>query len=206
MLKGQKTSKETKLKISKANEGKKRSLEIRQAISKRQLGGKRKPCSEERKRKIGLANSKPKIRVVCITCNKTILRVPYRAKSMRFCSRQCRRGVHSSSWKGGRTKLGDKIRNSEKYKKWRLEVFIRDNFTCLFCKRNKEVSRTLEADHYPMIKAEIMKRWNIKTLEEAFICEKMWDVNNGRTLCRECHKTTPSYLNRWYVDKLLKNV
>lgn len=78
-------------------------------------------------------------------------------------------------WKGGVTKPNDAIRKSTKYRDWRKAVFERDNYTCVFCGVN---GGTLNADH-------------IKSF--AMYPELRLDVNNGRTLCVPCHKTTDSY-------------
>lgn len=35
---------------------------------------------------------------------------------------------------------------------------------------------------------KIQEENNIKTLEDAENCEELWNINNGRTLCRNCHR------------------
>jgi hypothetical protein len=45
----------------------------------------------------------------------------------------------------------------------------------------------LNADHYPILFSEIIRNNNIKNMQKARECEILWDINNGRTLCRECH-------------------
>lgn len=50
---------------------------------------KRKPLSEETKRKIGLANSKPKIKIICKLCGKEFFTYPARANKAKFCSYKC---------------------------------------------------------------------------------------------------------------------
>lgn len=107
-----------------------------------------------------------------------------------------KKGANNHNWKGGVTKLQEKIRKSLKYRQWRSDVFERDNYTCQFCEdRNcKDKKLIINADHIKPF-ALILKENNIKTLEEADICEELWNINNGRTLCLQCHKTTPSYLN-----------
>lgn len=65
--------------------------------------------------------------------------------------------------------------NSPEYKAWRKSVFTRDGFTCQMC-RAKGVY--LEAHH--------VNGW-------AEYPELRFDVSNGQTLCRDCHKLTPNY-------------
>jgi hypothetical protein len=42
--------------------------------------------------------------------------------------------------------------------------------------------------------SEILKEYNVKTLDDAHKCKELWDINNGRTLCINCHKLTDTYL------------
>lgn len=97
-----------------------------------------------------------------------------------FCSRSCsasnKIGDKALNWQGGKTSESDKIRTSKKYKEWRLAVFKRDNYTCLHCGDN--TGGNLEADH-------------IKP--RSIFPELTLDINNGRTLCKDCHKKT----NTW---------
>lgn len=95
-------------------------------------------------------------------------------------------GEHHHNWRGGVTPINEKIRKSPEYKLWRTAVFERDKYTCVWCKRSKEVSRNLNADH-------------IKPF--AFYPELRFAIDNGRTLCVPCHKTTDTYL--WKGQKLL---
>lgn len=94
------------------------------------------------------------------------------------------RGDKSYLWKGGVTTLGFQIRNSFKNRQWRSDVFTKDNFTCQNCGKTHCY---LEAHHIKMFSL-IMKENNIKSLEEALNCEELWNINNGRTLCKECHR------------------
>jgi hypothetical protein len=101
-------------------------------------------------------------------------------------------GEKSPKWKGGRTKLRDHIENHFFYKNWRRSVFQRDDYTCQVCKQR---GGTLNADHiFPFSK--ILDKYNIKSVEDAEACDFLWDLNNGRTLCRPCHKETPTWGNR----------
>jgi len=95
-------------------------------------------------------------------------------------------GENSFHWKGGITPLNEVIRNSTFYKRWRTLVFQRDDFTCGHCLVR---GGKLHAHHLNLF-SDIMKEHNITTLEEALQCEALWDVSNGITLCKKCHKLT----------------
>jgi len=95
-------------------------------------------------------------------------------------------GEKAGHWKGGITSLRNLIRSSNKYKKWRSDVFERDNWTCQTCGNR---GRDIEAHHNKEF-WKILKENNIKTLKQAMKCEELWDLNNGVTLCKECHKLT----------------
>ena len=98
-------------------------------------------------------------------------------------------GKDSPSWKGGITPVNIQIRHCFKYRQWRSDVFTRDNFTCQNC-LSKGVY--LHAHHIKAFSL-IIKENNIKSLEQALNCEELWNINNGMTLCRECHELTDNY-------------
>ena len=95
-----------------------------------------------------------------------------------------KRGKNNPAWKGGISPLETRIRRSFKYRQWRSDVFTRDDFTCQECGDNK--GGNLEAHHIDPF-AEIIRRNKIKTIEQALICEELWNINNGTTLCKDCH-------------------
>lgn len=86
-----------------------------------------------------------------------------------------RRGPLCSNWKGGLTPINKRIRNSLEYAAWRKSVFERDSYTCVICGEN---SKYLNADH-------------IKPF--ALYPELRFVLQNGRTLCVDCHKKTDTY-------------
>lgn len=100
------------------------------------------------------------------------------------------RGDMHPNWKGGLTPVVMGVRNSFMYRQWRSDVFTRDDFTCQICQaRNGNGKKIyLEADHYPNLFSEIFHNNKIQSLEEAYCCEELWDINNGRTLCLGCHQ------------------
>lgn len=88
-------------------------------------------------------------------------------------------GDKNNRWRGGITEESSKIRNSKEYKKWRESVFNRDEYTCQDCGK---IGGYLHAHHIVPFFLSI---------------EKRLDISNGLTLCKECHRKTDSYLNKW---------
>jgi hypothetical protein len=41
--------------------------------------------------------------------------------------------------------------------------------------------------HHVKELAYLLQKYSIKTVCQALECEPLWDLNNGLTLCRECH-------------------
>lgn len=85
------------------------------------------------------------------------------------------KGNRTNLWKGGITGINRLIRSSFEYRLWRESVFKRDNWTCTECgKKGGE----LNADH-------------IKPFSQ--YPELRFAIDNGRTLCINCHKNTPTF-------------
>jgi len=103
-------------------------------------------------------------------------------------------GANNPQWKGGRTALSKLIRTLPEYAKWRCEIFERDNFQCVHCGRRNCVGDKviIHADHIdPLWK--LIEQNSIKSTLDAIQCCALWNTNNGRTLCKECHKLTKTY-------------
>jgi ribosomal protein L40E len=98
------------------------------------------------------------------------------------------RGANSPHWKGGITPTNELLRHSQEYKLWRKAIFERDNHTCVWCgaRNGNGTNVILNADH--------IKRW-------ADFPELRFAIDNGRTLCVPCHKTTDGYKKRNYDKK-----
>ena len=81
-----------------------------------------------------------------------------------------RYGIESHNWKGGVSKVHQKLRSSPEYQAWRTDILKRDDYRCMDC---GERGGTLQADHifsfakYPRLRL---------------------DPLNGQTLCKDCHK------------------
>ena len=118
-------------------------------------------------------------------------------KEMRERSSLAKLGSKNPQWKGGITKGRIKQINTIKYKEWRRQVFERDDYTCLSCKRRNGNGKKviLNADH-------VVPWWKDKN--------KRFDINNGQTLCYQCHlkktkeEMTESWVNQYSCGKVYK--
>lgn len=132
-------------------------------------------------------------------CESIFQTYPYLKDRARFCSKDCRiagscgaipwnkgkkgvmpKGEDHHAWKGGVSR--DKHVGQE-YKDWRAAVFTRDDWTCQTCHARSGAGQTvyLEAHH--------IKSWSQ-------FPELRYEIENGMTLCRECHTLTDNYKNK----------
>lgn len=88
--------------------------------------------------------------------------------------------------------LNNQIRNCQKSKEWKFFILKRDNFTCQLCFKKRSNIVKIHVDHIKPF-SQIKTENNINSLEEAINCSELWDTNNGRVLCVECHKNTETY-------------
>ena len=105
-------------------------------------------------------------------------------QSKETIAKRIKKGEEHYNWKGGITELTKQIRHCFKYRQWRSDIFTRDDFTCQKCSKR---GGWIEVDHYPKQFSIILNENNIKTLNQALDCEELWNINNGRTLCKKCH-------------------
>lgn len=94
-------------------------------------------------------------------------------------------------------KFYKQIRETFKYRQWRSDVFTRDNFTCTQC----NARGYLEADHIKRF-IDIIREYDVKSPDEALNCEELWNINNGRTLCVNCHRETDTWGRKVKVRKM----
>lgn len=79
------------------------------------------------------------------------------------------RGANHYKWKGGVYESESrKFRTTYEFKKWRIDVFKRDNWTCQIC-ASRSYLNAHHKDGY---------NWSV---------ERRTDVSNGVTLCEVCH-------------------
>lgn len=106
--------------------------------------------------------------------------------------KKCYRGELRPAWRGGISRLSSRIRGLPQNRKWQLLCMKRDGFSCVECGIVPKMSNALEVHHKKQF-ALILKENKINSLEDASNCLELWDIDNGETLCRKCHKLTDSY-------------
>lgn len=130
----------------------------------------------------------------CQDCNK---KISYGRKRCKSCARKYQYKINPDSnpmsgkfgdknpnWKGGITKLINKIRNSKQYRLWVKKIFKRDNYTCQVC---YNIGHELNV-HHKIPLSNILILYSITTTKQALKCKLLRDINNGITLCRKHHE------------------
>lgn len=162
----------------------------------------------------GSANCKWKggqVEKTCLICKASFKIDQYRADSANYCRKECadqaKIGLRFSPATEFKTKYGlrnlatikKRIRKCQRYIRWRKQIFVRDGYRCVTCLKQG----TIHADHYPKpfadILASIIEVSGRKNLyKNAMNSKELWDINNGRTLCKGCHYKTPNYGAKQY--------
>jgi hypothetical protein len=93
-------------------------------------------------------------------------------------------GENSSQWKGGISTIKKLIRECAQMYEWKKKVFDRDNYIDWYTGIKGGV---LNVHHIKPI-SKIIKENNIKTMDDAFNCHDLWDMNNGITMSEISHK------------------
>lgn len=130
----------------------------------------------------------------CFICNKKFSHKRYGQKrndTILCCSKKCsdikagetRSGKNHWAWKGGFGRITKPIRSRKKYKEWISFVLKRDNYTCQKCFSKNDI----HAHHIKQLAELVIEYKNIfgelKPNDDFF-----YDINNGLSLCKTCHK------------------
>jgi len=103
---------------------------------------------------------------------------------------------NNHNWQGGRSSLEKLIRNSVKYKQWRVDTYKRDYYTCQVCDYK---GKDLIAHHDTISFNEIYENFlnkntkldpikdKYKLLELAETYKPFWEIDKGITVCKKCH-------------------
>lgn len=137
-------------------------------------------------------NTPKRIVVKCSHCNAEI-KITHRESDLfatHFCDRKCAGkwksenniGENSANWKGGITPKRISIRESTKYKQWRLAIYERDDYTCQCCGNNIGNINAHHIENFANLYNEVD--------------EIIFNHDNGITLCKDCHEEFHSVFGR----------
>lgn len=135
---------------------------------------------KEENKKIGASSPKySQVDVICEWCGKSFKSYKSTASIVRFCSKDCRNSWQSEmmmgekhyNWRGGISKERQLDMARKKYREWRKSIFERDRYTCQICGDNR--GGNLRAHHIKLYSS---------------FPELRYSIENGITLCEECHK------------------
>jgi len=139
-----------------------------------------KKFSEEHKRKLSIAHKgkNPHIWTTESKKKASESRMGIKlSKETRERMSRSRMGNKHWNWQGGKSFIKRYIHHTStlKYNKWRSDVFARDNWICKTCGARSKAGEPvyLEAHH--------IKSW-------AKYPKLRYKIDNGITLCKECHK------------------
>lgn len=131
--------------------------------------------------------------------SKRLIGDAHRGKIVSVETRKKISGENNSQWRGGISPVRKRLYFSLQYQEWRQLVFERDDHTCVFCgHRNATGKRNeINADHIiPMsliLEKLKFEQGSSDLYNKAIKYQELWDINNGRTLCIDCHKRTDTY-------------
>jgi len=114
-------------------------------------------------------------------------------------------GENHYNWKGGVTNFNKEIRNFIKSIAWGDKVFKIDDYTCQMCGiRGGELE-----SHHIIPLSSIKAKYNIINIEDVKECDILYDVTNGITMCKKCHKLYHKKLKEgdlelWMRDLMVK--
>lgn len=105
--------------------------------------------------------------------------------------RNCYKGALHPFWKGGTSTVQSLIRGMKENRQWIKQCMYRDRYECQECKVESK-GNNLQVHHKKQF-AQILQDNKIDSVEAARVCEELWDMDNGVTLCISCHKLTESF-------------
>lgn len=182
MKKGTKMSIEGRRNISLSHIGKKHSIETRLKMSLAQKGEKHANWGIKLPLSTRLKMSQTKKRMGTKPPSAKGRKISIEA---RLKLSEQRKGNKNPGWRGGVNPINKSIRHSLEYRLWREAIFKRDNYTCIW--GGKAHGSKLQADH--------IKRFSDYP-------ELRFAIDNGRTLCVECHRKTDTFGSKKSIHRI----
>lgn len=113
-----------------------------------------------------------------------------------FCKSHSKLGERNGRYIDGRTPFYQLIRGCYQMRQWSEAVRKKDDYTCVECGKT---SCELHAHHKkPLVQIiseflDFYKHFNPSEQKEILLqltknWEELWDINNGNSLCEDCHK------------------
>ena len=178
-LTGKKLSKEHRKALSNAKKGKKLSIETRKKMS---IAQKKRTRTKQEIERFLEDGKKTRWHEGQVPVNKG---KKHSSESIKKIKAKRALQTEPSNWKGGITPLARRIRNSKSYVQWRMSVFERDDYVCENCGAR---GGKLEAHHNVRF-SHLLQQYKITTFKQAMNCGALWDLGNGKTLCKTYHRS-----------------
>lgn len=152
----------------------------------------------EGKKRLDIRGRKKIVKVNCSQCLKELILQPNQVRHRNFCNRSCwvlgTRGKGSPVFKGEKAiaRFRGRVAQLPEYRIWHAEVMRLGKYRCFKCAAKHSKQTPLEVDHIKRFYSIVIEN-NILTIEDARNCKELYDVSNGRIVCRPCHRTLPTY-------------
>lgn len=150
--------------------------------------------------------AKPKVQLNCENCHQQFFVHQSEVKARKCCSRKCRyqymrankapnagggewmKGSKNINWRDGKSKERHAQRDADgaELRRWRRQIYYNNSYMCQRCKTPPIKSRQLVAHH--------IAPWS-------FFPELRFEINNGITLCIQCHKALHTLVPLKNMDK-----
>jgi len=127
-------------------------------------------CSKKgNKNRLGKFHNEKTREKISRASNKKMKSGEIESPLIKWYKQKPRFGKNSPNWQGGKTIIGQGLRMSLIYKKWRYSVLERDKYKCVKCGINDgklQVHHKKSFSQFPQLR---------------------FDIDNGETLCAACH-------------------
>lgn len=165
------------------------------------------------KERLDIRGRKKIAKTICFYCEKELILQPNQIRNRNFCNRECwgfgHRGTNSPVYRGEKSvaRLRNRVAQLPEYKDWHATCLKNGNYLCFKCGTKKQ----LEVDHIKRFFIIVVEN-GIITPEDARNCKELWNVKNGRVICRPCHRTLDTYgtkglkkINKTSTNKMSTN-